>query len=301
MSTLSQLLKSGSSRPADWQSNIFQSMTLTAPFSGQLVLRAMGAGGGGARHATNATGGYSASWGMKVLRINAGTSIVIAIGAGGAGKTATDGDGAAGGNTTVTINGVTYTAYGGPGGKANAAGPLPNGPAASANFDLFALSVPAGWGGAGVTTGGAGVDILRTLSNLTMSDSVSGSGGGGTGYGSVGSTGGGALPGGRSATGQIPAANAQGQAFDASSGEWGISFYGGSGGGSSSTGGPYHGGNGGGGGYGGRGGNGGGGSGSGSGGGDGGIGGGGGGGANASSGGNGGGGYVHLKLFAEGL
>ncbi len=271
MSTLTQLLKAGSSRPADWKTNIFQSMTVTAPFAGVLIVRAMAAGGGGAY---GGTGGSSASWGMKVLRITAGTGIVVAIGAGGAGKTGTVGDGSAGGNTTVTINGVTYTAYGGPGGKYNAGAPLPNGPDASGNFDLSARSVQAGWGGAGVATGGAGVDILRTLSNLTMSDSTAWSGGGGTGYGSSGSIGGGALSLGRSAAGQLPVNNAPGQVFDASAGEWGISFYGG-GGAQSLSGGMYHGGNGGGG------------TGASSG--------------NGGNGGNGGGGYVHMQLFAEGL
>ena len=50
------------------QTNFFSSRTWTAPQDGYIVVRAMGAGGGGARGA-NATGGYSGSWGAKALRL----------------------------------------------------------------------------------------------------------------------------------------------------------------------------------------------------------------------------------------
>lgn len=247
------------------QTNFFSSRTWTAPQDGYIVVRAMGAGGGGAR-GTNATGGYSGSWGAKALRVAKGDTVVVNIGAGGAGKTASsDGGGAAGGNTTITVKGVTYTAYGGPGGLFNAASAPPNGSSPSANWDFGAASVKPGWAPGSVCTGGAGVDILAQGGNATTSGSTADSGGGGTGSPSVGAIGGGAI-GTKSANGQN--ASGAGIYLDASNGEWGISFYGG-GGGNGGGGGAYSGGNGG------------------------------GGGGGGYTGGNGGQGYAHLKFYAD--
>ena len=276
--------------------NFFESRTWIAPQDGIVTVRAMGAGGGGA-FGTSATGGYSGSWGAKIVHVKKGDTISVAIGAGGIGRKGSNGDGTAGGDTIITINGEQYIAYGGLGGVAGAAGPLPNGPSPSANWGFGAASVKPGWVASGFT-GGAGVDILAQGNNATSSESVNISGGGGTGAKSLVSIGGGAMPGGKSALGSGPAN--PGIAFDASQGEWGISFYGGSGGYGSSA----AGGNGGGGGAAGAGGNGGGGGGnSGSvGGGGGGIGGGGGGGGiggGGGGGGNGGQGFAHLKFFAD--
>lgn len=286
--------------------NFFESRTWTAPQDGIVIVRGMGAGGGGANGWTtvSATGGYSGSWGCKIVRVKKGDTVGVAIGAGGAGKS-WSGNGMAGGDTVITIGGVQYIAYGGPGGVAGAAGPLPDGPAPSANWDFGAASVKPGWVDGVYPTGGAGVDILAQGNNATTSDSTPKSGGGGTGSKSVGSWGGGAMPGGMSAYRSLPATN-DGRAIfvDASQGEWGISFYGGSGGpGSGSS---YRsGGNGGGGGSEfGAGGNGGGGGGGTSSGNIGGIGGGGGGyvysGSGAAGfGGQGGQGFAHLKFFAD--
>lgn len=278
------------------QTNFFTSRTWTAPQDGIIVVRAMGAGGGGAR-GSNATGGYSGSWGAKALRITKNTVVTVSIGAAGVGRSGTNGDGTAGGNTTVTVNGVTYTAYGGPGGKFSSASALEDGPGPSSNWDFGAASVKPGWASGSVVTGGAGVDILAQGGNATTSASVSGSGGGGTGGPSEGSVGGGAI-GTAAATGQV--ARNPPAFVDASGGDWGISFYGGSGGSSD----PGPGGNGGGGGGGGSasgvtGGNGGGGgAGSSSSAGAGGLGGG-GGGASTNTSGSGGKGFAHLKFYAD--
>lgn len=268
--------------------NFFESRTWTAPQDGIVIVRGMGAGGGGARAASapkTGTGGYSGSWGCKIVRVKKGDTISVAIGAGGIGRINTDGNGTAGGNTIITINGVQYIAYGGPGGVYNATAPLPNGPSPSANWDFGADSVKPGWA-ANCITGGAGVDILAQGNNATTSDSVNMSGGGGTGSPSQGRVGGGAMPGGKSALGSGPSVPVV--SFDASQGEWGISFYGGSGGG----------GNGGGGDGAAMGGNGGGGSGS-SGLSHGGLGGGGGACDANVGGGRGGQGFAHLKFFAD--
>ena len=212
--------------------NFFESRTWTAPQDGIVIVRGMGAGGSGARSYTSATGGYSGSWGCKIVRVKKGDTISVAIGAGGYGRSNTDGNGGPGGNTVITIGGVQYIAYGGPGGVALATRPLPNGPSPSANWDFGASSVRPGWAAVGAT-GGAGVDILAQGNNATTSASTSYSGGGGTGSPSVGVHGGGAMPGGKSSLGTGPAN--PGIVFDASQGEWGISFYGG--GGNSSSGG----------------------------------------------------------------
>lgn len=265
--------------------NFFESRTWTAPQDGIVIVRGMGAGGGGAYQGT---GGYSGSWGAKIVRVKKGDAINVAIGAGGVSN------GGAGGNTTITISGVDYIAYGGPGGVNGATVAPPNGPAPSSNWDFGAASVKPGWVDSTTPTGGAGVDILAQGNNATTSASVASSGGGGTGGPSVGMTGGGAMPGGKSALGS-------GITFDASQGEWGVSFYGGSSGGNGGGGSGGNSGPGGGGGNGGGGGS----SSSGSGyggaggyGGNGGIGGGGGGGG-TGYGGAGGHGFAHLKFFAD--
>ena len=248
--------------------NFFESRTWVAPQDGIVIVRGMGAGGGGARGATSATGGYSGSWGCKIVRVKKGDTVSVAIGAGGAAPSSI-GNGTAGGDTVITIDGVQYIAYGGPGGVFGGASAPPNGPSPSANWDFGAASVKPGRVPGGGSTGGAGVDILAQGNNATTSDSTPYSGGGGTGSKSVAQVGGGAMPGGKSALNSGPASPAV--VFDASQGEWGISFYGGGGGV-----------------YGGNGGNGGGG------GGGGGYGGNGGGG-----GGNGGQGFAHLKFYAD--
>ena len=264
---------------------IFTSRTWTAPADGIAIIRAMGAGGSGGRGAGSgkaATGGYSGAWGGRVVRILNGQAINVAIGAGGAAPSI-EGPGAAGGATTVTVDGVTYTAPGGAGGLRAASGAVapPVAPDLPAGWHFGAKSMRPG-GVSNGATGGAGVDILMQGGDATSSASISGSGGGGTGSQSDDTFGGGAMPGGRAATGVL-ATTGDGAVFDASQGEWGISFFGGGGGGSGS---------------GGSGGNGGGGGGSnGTTGGRGGIGGGGGGGGNTA--GAGGDGYAHIEFFAD--
>lgn len=203
--------------------NFFQSRTWTAPQDGIVIVRAMGAGGGGAKGPVS-TGGYSGSWGCKTVRVKKGATIGVVIGAGGSGRTLSVGNGIAGGDTIITINGVQYIAYGGPGGVAGATGPLPDGPSPSANWDFGANSVKPGWVDSGVT-GGAGVDILAQGNNATTSASFNYSGGGGTGAPGISYFGGGAMPESKTALGDTTAP----QSFDASHGEWGISFYGGNG------------------------------------------------------------------------
>lgn len=285
----------------------FGSMTWKAPANGILEIRAMGAGGAGACRGSalnTATGGYSGSWGAKRLRVRAGDVVMVAVGAAGA-IAAANQPGSAGGNTTITVAGVSYVAYGGPGGRyalaSEGAIALAAGPAPSANWDLSAASVRPGMVVAGAT-GGAAVDIMAKGGDATTSASVNGGGGGGTCGSGAGSIGGGAMPNGADATGAT--STTSGSYLDASDREWGISFFGG-GGGYGGGGSGHQGGNGGGGGGSGntapagKGGSGGGGGAAGSSGygGAGGLGG--GGGAGISGAGPGGDGYAFLKFFAD--
>jgi hypothetical protein len=208
--------------------NFFTSRTWTAPQDGIVVFRGMGAGGGGA-NGTNATGGYSGSWGAKVLRVKKGNTVVVSIGAGGAGRIGTAGDGTAGGNTTVVVGGVTYTAFGGLGGKSGSASTPANGPSPSSNWDFGADSVRPGWAAGSVVTGGAGVDILEQGNNTTTSASVNGSGGGGTGAASSTGPGGGAM-GLRDLLGRSVDVNGRPSYADGGLADWGIPFFGGAGG-----------------------------------------------------------------------
>lgn len=206
----------------------------------------MGAGGAGARRGNTgeaATGGYSGSWGVKRVRVKKGEQVAVAIGAAGE-IAAAQLPGGNGGNTTITVQGVSYVAYGGPGGLWQASGAIvpPAGPKPSANWDFGAASVRPG-ALVQAVTGGAGVDIMARGNDATTSTSSNGSGGGGTGGPSVGLRGGGAMPDGSDSLGTIQSSQVGGY-VDASDGSWGISFYGGGGGAS----GGYRGGNGGGGG-----------------------------------------------------
>lgn len=275
------------------QQNIFTSTTVTFPKKGALVIRAMGGGGGGgSSSAGSATGGYSGSWGIKYLPIEAGTTAVVVIGAGGRDSWAAPAGPKNGGNTTVTINGVTYTATGGWGGLVGSATPPPPMPDIDPLWDFGARGAKPGWVATGVT-GGAAVDIMAL--RLGSSASVAFSGGGGVASGTwteTSTTGGGSMP----YYTEISGANALGattaMAFDAGADQWGISFCGGYGTGNNGAGG-----NGSTGGTGGSGGNGGGGGG-GVNGGRGGLGAGGGGGT-TGFGNAGGNGFVHLKYFVE--
>lgn len=206
---------------------IFASKTWVVPQDGYAILGAIGAGGSGAAGGAGAgcTGGYSGGWGQKIVRVTKGQSIVVTIGAGGALK-ATAGAGNPGGNTTILHNSITRTAPGGLGGVYVASGlpTVPSGTVTTAtDWDISVNSVKPG-AASGGSTGGAGVDILAQGNDATTSASSANSGGGGTGAASVGTSAGAAI-GLLSATGQ-PATNPP-VFFDASQGEWGISFYGG--------------------------------------------------------------------------
>lgn len=177
------------------------STTLLAPITGKMNVYLVSGGGSGALGSSGATGGASGSWGFKSFDVTAGDEIVLIIGAGGTAVTAQNTAGNRGGNSTITVGGVTYTVYGGDGGVVSATtrtpAPLPS------EWDYGAASVDVTFK-SGYYRGGAGLNVLM------LSDGVAttalGAGGGGSGSPSLldGTTGGGALPGGYAADGTPP-------------------------------------------------------------------------------------------------
>lgn len=228
-----KLFGGGEGKYLAMQIPFFDSKAWTVPQDGIIIVRALGAGGGGTSGGTgynNQTGGYSGSWGCKALSVTKGTVITVQIGAGGVWINNTS---VGGGNTVITIGTEQYIAAGGPNGVSGATGPLPNGPRPSDNWDYGAASVRPGWLGY-IPTGGAGVDIFAQGNNATTS--LHGAGGG-TMY-SIGieiGHGGGATPDGKSLSGMddgVP------EYLSLDGMGWGISFYGGRGGGVTSYVGP---------------------------------------------------------------
>jgi len=213
---------------------IFSSRTWVAPMDGVMVLRSMPPGGSGAKGPNitgasvsfYATGGYTGPWGGLIRRVKKGGVVVIVHGAPGAGVAGSYAvPGLAGGNNIITVGGKQYTLPGGPGGVySTTLITVPEAPVLPPEWDFGANGVKPGI--AIGPTGGAGVDILMQGNNATTSASSTSSGGGGTGGPSVGTRGGGATPNGTDANGSTAVSY-----LDASSGAWGISFYGGNSGG----------------------------------------------------------------------
>lgn len=98
---------------------VLTSQSITFTRSGRARLVVVGAGGSGARAASNspATGGNSAPWGVKEFNVAAGDTLVLNMGARAAGAAVIGANGNAGGTTTVVLNGTTImTVTGGEGG-----------------------------------------------------------------------------------------------------------------------------------------------------------------------------------------
>jgi hypothetical protein len=94
----------------------------------RLVGQGGGGGGGGAQNAASleatagsggAAGGYFDIW---IQTVSSATQVTGSVGNGGNGGNVAGSAGSAGGNTTITYNGITYTAFGGGGGLGTATG-----------------------------------------------------------------------------------------------------------------------------------------------------------------------------------
>nr|DAO72434.1 MAG TPA: hypothetical protein [Caudoviricetes sp.] len=97
---------------------VASSQVWTCPAEGWLIVRCLGAGGGGAWAASGGvTGGSAGTVGLKRLRASRGDQYTIAIPAGGAAQSAHgNGNGNSGGTLTVQGPGVSISIPGGPGG-----------------------------------------------------------------------------------------------------------------------------------------------------------------------------------------
>lgn len=150
---------------------ITTSGTYTAPVTGWYKITAKGGGGGGGFHAiANASSGGGGEGGTAIayVQMTAGDTATVVIGGGGTYGVSGTYIGGNGGNTSVTIDGNTYTAYGGNGGGGGSG--HQNG----------------GLGGDGTIKGCAG---CSGESNYTGGSGCSGSGGGaGGGAGARGSS-----------------------------------------------------------------------------------------------------------------
>ena len=116
------------------------SRTVTVQKDGWLVLRVMGAGGGGA-WGSYANGGTAGTVGVKRLAVKAGQQFVIVIPAGGQGTRGTPGN--AGGTLTINGPGVAITVPGGTGGSYNVAGGSAAPAAVPTGLDWYILGAPA--------------------------------------------------------------------------------------------------------------------------------------------------------------
>lgn len=105
---------------------IWSSGTFVAPVSAMYLVTAIGPGGSGAYAPTGngraATGGGAGGLAQKKVRLNAGDTLTITIGAGGAAPTVAGTNGNDGGDTTITGTGVSLIGRGGKGGKTRAVG-----------------------------------------------------------------------------------------------------------------------------------------------------------------------------------
>lgn len=166
-----------------WSAAIFTSRTFTFTEAGVVVMSLVGAGGGGASAVSGAaTGGNSAPWGRKKIKVSTNDVLSITIGAGGLKSAIFGASGSQGSATTVTLNGATImTVQGGEGGvylegvvTATAATPA----ATVTGADFWRPGIQAGSatpdaGSAG--SGGAAVDVLSNGTGRSPS-AVGGSG-----------------------------------------------------------------------------------------------------------------------------
>lgn len=122
-----------------------------------VLVRAWGAGGGGARHSSlaDAAGGGGGGYIEYTFRMaDLPSSVTVTIGAVGAGRTGSNGNGTAGGNSTF---GALLTGYGGGGGGSASNGGAGGGSAAAGGTgSATGGSVGGGAGGAGAAGGDAG-------------------------------------------------------------------------------------------------------------------------------------------------
>lgn len=140
-----------------------------------IVIRMVGAGGGGGY--SNGGGGGAGGYLQKRITSFSGTAS-YSIGVGGSGGV-NGTQPTAGGNTTFTYGGTTYTAYGGSGGQNTADLDQGIGASASVNGDLNFGGGCGGFGATGVGGGTGGTSFFGGGGADGMAGLAPGSGGGG--------------------------------------------------------------------------------------------------------------------------
>lgn len=139
---------------------INQSRTIDAPFTGRVIVRALGAAGGGAKGGTYATGGNGGTVAMKELRVSSGDSITLTIPAGGAGQPTSATNGNPGGTLSVWAPGWTGSIPGGNGGVQGASGNQPAANTVPTDWDAYWLGGRGGANsGSNSVTGGGGAAL----------------------------------------------------------------------------------------------------------------------------------------------
>lgn len=153
-----------------WVRAFLENGTHTFTQNGTMTVSGFGGGGGGAQttnsSTTQATGGNSPPWGRKTFRVKVGDVLSVTVGAGGLGAATVSTNGAAGGDTVISLNGTPImTCQGAAGGVFSSSGTAT--PAAATatviDADLAVPGLQAGTAtGAGTGSGGAALDVLQT-------------------------------------------------------------------------------------------------------------------------------------------
>lgn len=157
----------------------------------RLYVEAWGAGGGGGFGATGGVhggGGGSGGGAVKVWAVTPGGTVNYTVGGGGAGGIGpSDANGAAGGNTTVTIGATTITGTGGQGGIGNGGTAGQGGDVSGSSHDVafagsFGQGGVSGHGGIGGTNPRSGQGPAAAGRGFGGGSSGSGTGGPATGF-----------------------------------------------------------------------------------------------------------------------
>ena len=154
---------------------ISQSLTIAAPFTGRVIVRALGAAGSGAR-GTYATGGNAGTVAIKELRVSSGDSFTLTIPAGGAAQATAGNNGNPGDTLTVSAPGWTGNIPGGKGGLQGTNGNQPAANTAPTGWDAYWLGGRGGANsGSNSVTGGGGAALRNGYNAYDAAPATAGS------------------------------------------------------------------------------------------------------------------------------
>lgn len=150
--------------------------TYTAPVTGVYRITLVGGGGGGGaakQSVCSGGGGQAGAHNEFYSKLTAGVSYSYIIGAGGTGATYGNDDSTAGGSTSLTIGGTTYTAPNGMRGSFISCGSERINSNCGGNGNFYMTSMPY------LTIGGAGGGPFGGRAGAFSQDGIYGGGGGG--------------------------------------------------------------------------------------------------------------------------